>query len=81
MQAIIDRLDAQFADPGYRYALLRREDWQTLKTVVLAQQANNNARDEICSLIDAAIALCEGYLGGLAIPKLTEAKRKLSPVA
>jgi len=41
MQAIIDRLDAQFADPGYRYALLRREDWQTLKTVVLAQQTNN----------------------------------------
>ena len=41
MQAIIDRLDAQFADPGYRYALLRREDWQTLKSVVLAQQTNN----------------------------------------
>ena len=41
MQAIIDRLDAQFADPGYKYALLRREDWQTLKAAVLAQQANN----------------------------------------
>ena len=39
MQAIIDRLDAQFADPGYKYALLRREDWQTLKAAVLAQQA------------------------------------------
>ena len=42
MQAIIDRLDAQFADPGYKYALLRREDWQTLKAAVLAQQTNNN---------------------------------------
>jgi len=47
MQAIIDRLDAQFADPGYRYALLRREDWQTLKTAVLAQQANNTGSPKL----------------------------------
>ena len=25
-----------------------RESWQTLKAAVLAQQTNNNARDEIC---------------------------------
>ena len=49
MQAIIDRLDAQFADPGYRYALLRREDWQTLKSVVLAQQTNNMPSTKSCT--------------------------------
>ena len=52
MQAIIDRLDAQFADPGYKYALLRREDWQTLKSAVLAQQTNNSAMDATCDTIE-----------------------------
>ena len=52
MQAIIDRLDAQFADPGYKYALLCCEDWQILKTAILAQQANNSAMNATCDTIE-----------------------------
>ena len=54
---------------------------KTAEPAAVESTSTNIARDEICALIDAAIALCEGYLGGLAIPKLLVAKRKLSSVA
>jgi len=54
---------------------------KTAELVVVENTSTNIARDEICTLIDAAIALCDGYLGKLAISKLLEAKRKLSLVA
>lgn len=41
MKYIIDKIDKQFADPGYKCALIYRDDWQTLKAAVLTKQTNN----------------------------------------
>ena len=79
MQAIIDRLDAQFADPGYRYALLRREDWQTLEAAESQTTAVQQLKAEIAALIpkfDESFTHGDEYMYNILVNKL----RQLSAV-
>lgn len=62
----------------YGPIVLDVEDWQTLKTAVLAQQTNNNHSDEIAAIISEYGA--HKYIGCESCVRIIKRLRQLSAV-